>query len=103
MKKVKYLIFTLLIFCLGITFTYAASLKVTANKTTVVVGNKVTVTVNASGAAGWEYCLKYDTNVFTLTSATSDTGGTCVKTGSSLYDYSKVTYKLNLILYHNVL
>ena len=50
MKKVRYLIFTLLVFGLGITFTYAASLKVTANKTTVVVGNTVTVTVNASGA-----------------------------------------------------
>ena len=78
----------------GLGMVNAASLSVTANRTTVVVGNTVTVTVNASGAAGWEYCLKYDTNVFTLVSATSDTGGTCVRTGSSLMGYSKVTYKL---------
>lgn len=94
MKKVKYLIFTLLIFCLGITFTYAASLKVTANKTTVVVGNTVTVTVNASGAAGWEYCLNYDSSIFSLSSTTSDTGGSCVRTGSTLIGYSKVTFTL---------
>ena len=94
MKKLKYLLFTILVMIIGVGMTNAASLSVTANKTTVVVGNTVTVTVSASGAAGWEYCLKYDTNIFTLTSATSDTGGTCVKTGSSLIGYSKVTYKL---------
>ncbi len=94
MKKIRYIIFSLMVLFIGIGMTNAASLKVTTNKSTVVVGNTVTITVNASGAAGWEYCLKYDTNIFTLTSATSDTGGTCVKTGSSLIGYSKVTYKL---------
>lgn len=94
MKKIKYFIFSLVVMIVGLGMVNAASLSVTANKTTVVVGNTVTVTVNASGAAGWEYCLKYDTNVFTLVSATSDTGGTCVRTGSSLMGYSKVTYKL---------
>ena len=94
MKKIKYIIFIFMIMFIGIGFSNAASLKVTANKTTVVVGNTVTITVSASGADGWEYCLKYDTNVFTLVSANSDTGGTCVKTGSSLIGYSKVTYKL---------
>ena len=94
MKKIKYFIFSLVVMVFGFGMVNAASLSVTANKTTVVVGNTVTVTVNASGAAGWEYCLKYDTNVFTLVSATSDTGGTCVRTGSSLIGYSRVTYKL---------
>lgn len=94
MKKVKYIICSLVVMFIGLGMTNAASLNVTTNKTTVVVGNTVTITVNASGAAGWEYCLKYDTDIFTLTSATSDTGGTCVKTGSSLIGYSKVTYKL---------
>ena len=94
MKKIKYFIFSLVVMIVGLGMVNAASLSVTANRTTVVVGNTVTVTVNASGAAGWEYCLKYDTNVFTLVSATSDTGGTCVRTGSSLMGYSKVTYKL---------
>lgn len=94
MKKVRYLVFTLLLFCLGISVTWAASLKVSANKTTVVVGNTVTVTVNASGAAGWEYCLNYDSSIFSLSSTTSDTGGACVRTGSTLIGYSKVTFTL---------
>jgi len=94
MKKIKYIIFTLMIMFLGISFSHAASLTLTSNKSTVVVGNTVTITVKAREAAGWEYCLKYDSNIFTLTSATSDTGGTCVKTGSTLGGYSSVTYKL---------
>ena len=97
MKKGMCLIFVLFIFVLGIDFVNAASLGVSANKTTVVVGSTVTITVNASGAAGWEYCLNYDSSVLSLTSSNSDTGGACVRTGSTLTGYSKVTYKLKAI------
>lgn len=96
MKKIKYLLSFILVFFVGISITNAASFKISTNKSTVVVGNNVKVTVNVSGgdAAGWEYCLNYDTSVFTLTSATSDTGGKCVKAGSTLTGYKSVTYTL---------
>ncbi len=97
MKKIKLLISTLILFFIGVNITYAASLNVTANKSTVVVGNTVTITVNASGAAGWEYCLNYDKSIFSLSSTNSDTGGTCVLTGSTLIGYSKVTFTLKAI------
>ncbi len=97
MKKIKLLISVFVLFFIGILTTNAASLSVSANKSTVVVGNTVTVTVKASGAAGWEYCLDYDKSVFSLSSTTSDTGGSCVLTGSTLIGYSSVTYKLKAI------
>ena len=75
----------------------AAALKVSTSTKNAVVGNTITVTVSASGAAGWEYCLNYNSSVFKLTSASSDTGGACVKTGSTLIGYSKVTFKLKAI------
>ncbi|MDE5888620.1 MAG: cadherin-like beta sandwich domain-containing protein [Bacilli bacterium] len=92
MKKIKYIVYTIMLFIAGIGVSYAASLSVSANKKTVTVGSTVTVTVNASGAAGWEYCIAYDSSMFTLTKATSDTGGACVRTGSTLTGYSSVTY-----------
>lgn len=97
MKKVKLVISAIIVFFLGISVSNAASLKVSANKSTVVVGSTVTVTVNASGAAGWEYCLSYDSSIFSLSSSTSDTGRNCVRTGSTLIGYSKVTFTLKAI------
>lgn len=97
LKKIKYIIYTMILFVLGAGISNAASLSVNANKKTVTVGSTVTVTVNASGAAGWEYCVAYDSSMFTLTKATSDTGGACVRTGSTLTGYSSVsfTFKAN--------
>ncbi len=92
MKKIKYIVYTMMLFVAGIGVSYAASLGVSANKKIVTVGSTVTVTVNASGAAGWEYCVAYDSSMFTLTKATSDTGGACVRTGSTLTGYSSVTF-----------
>lgn len=96
MKKVKYLFSFILVFFASVMCVSAASFKITTNKSTVAVGNsvKITVAVSGSDAAGWEYCLNYDTSVFTLSSATSDTGGKCVKTGSTLTGYKTVTYTL---------
>lgn len=94
MKKIKYLLFSLLVFGSFTLVSNAASLTVSTNKKTVVVGSTVTVTVTASGASGWEYCLNYNTSVFSLVSSNSDTGGACVRTGSTLTGYSKVTYTL---------
>ncbi len=94
MKKIKYILFSLFVCFIGVGFVNAASLKVSASKSTVVVGNTFTVTVSASGAAGWEYCLSYDDSLFSLVSANSDTGGDCVKTGGINNQYTKVTYTL---------
>ncbi len=94
MKEVKYFVYGVLLFIIGLGVTNAASLSVSTNKRTVTVGSNVVVTVSASGAAGWEYCLSYDTSIYSLVSSTSDTGGACVRTGSTLIGYSKVTYTL---------
>ena len=94
MKKIRYVIFSLLVFILFIGSAKAASLSVSANKSTVIVGSTVNVTVSANGAAGWEYCLSYDESLFALTSAPTDTGGKCVLTGSTLIGYSRVTFTL---------
>lgn len=93
MKNINKILFGLLIGISFIGVSNAASLKVTANKSTVVVGNNVTVTVSASGAAGWEYCLNYDKSVFSFVSSTADSGE-CQKTGSTLIGGSKVTFTL---------
>lgn len=97
MKKVKYLLFSIVMFMMFIGTSNAASLGVSASTRSAVVGNTITVTVSASGAAGWEYCLNYDSSLFKLTSAGSDTGGACVKTGSTLIGYSKVSFKFKSI------
>lgn len=94
MKKIKYLLFGVLLFVIGANVSNAASLSIATSKRTVTVGSTVNVTVTASGAAGWEYCLSYDSSIFTLVSSTSDTGGSCVRTGSTLIGYSKVNYTL---------
>lgn len=97
MKKIKYGLFLVVLFFLFVSNANAASLSVTASTKNAVVGNTVTVTVSATGAEGWEYCLNYNTSIFKLTSASSDTGGACVRVGSLLTGYSKVTFKLKAI------
>lgn len=91
MKKIKYLIFLLLLGIISVQSVDAASLKVSANKSTVVVGSSVSVTVsvNGSDAAGWEYCLNYDTSMFSLTSHSSP----CIL-GGTLAGNKSVTFKL---------
>lgn len=92
MRKVVYLLYGVFLSFVLINVSYAASFGLSANKTSVVVGNTFTVTVNVSGAAGWEYCLNYDNSLFTLTNAPTDTGNQCVRTGSTLIGYGKVTF-----------
>ena len=97
MKKIKYLLFTaIMMFAFTLTVS-AASFNVKASASTVTIGNSVNITVNVSGAAGWEYCVNYNQDVFKLTSAGSDTGGACVKTGSTLTGYASVTYKFQAL------
>lgn len=92
MKKIKYLLYITIVALIGISTTYAAgSINVKANTTSVTVGNsvKVTVTVNSSTAAGWEYCLNYDTSLLSLTSPSSP----CVL-GGTLAGNKSVTFVL---------
>lgn len=98
MKKIKYLLFVIFFSCLGIISVDAASFSVKANTTNAVVGSqvKITVAVSGSDAAGWEYCLNYDNSIFKFQSANSDTGSTCVKTGSTLIGYKTVTFNFKV-------
>lgn len=92
-KYISYLSTFFIISILFVLNVEAASFSVRASSSTVTVGNTVTVTVAVTGASGWEYCINYDSAMFTLTSAPTDTGGRCVKTGSTLIGYSNVKFK----------
>lgn len=94
MKKIKYLLFIVFVGIIGLNYCYAASLSVSSSKKTVVVGSTVTVTVNASGAAGWEYCINYDSSVLSLSSSTVGNNGSlsCLQTGSTLTGGSSVKF-----------
>ena len=89
MKKIKYLIFMMGVCLLGLGTVNAAKFSITTNKSTVVVGSTVNITVGVSGsdAAGWEYCLNYDSSMFSLTSHSS----TCVL-GGTLAGNKNVTF-----------
>ena len=97
MKKIKYLLLICLVAILGIAHVNAASFSVRGSTSNTSIGNTVSITVSVSGAAGWEYCINYNQDVFKLTSADSDTGGACVKTGSTLTGYAKVTFKFQTL------
>jgi len=80
MKKIKYFITLCLMLIVMPSIVSAASgtIKVTSTST-VVVGNKVTVTVTLSSATNlgsWQMQLNYDKNYLELTSTTAEAGGT---------------------------
>lgn len=97
MKKIKYLLLICLMAIIGIAHVNAASFSVRGSSSNTSIGSTVSITVSVSGAAGWEYCVNYNQDVFKLTSANSDTGGACVKTGSTLTGYAQVTYKFQAL------
>ena len=97
MKVFKYLFYSIFVFVVSLGVVDAAALSMSTSTRSAVVGNTISVTVSASGAAGWEYCVNYNSSVFSLVSANSDTGGPCVRTGSTLTGYSKVTFKFKAI------
>jgi len=72
MKNLKKLIFVLVIFGIGLIKVNAASalINVTTNKSSVVVGNTVTVTVKVSSTVAlgaWEFDLSYNSSLLRLT------------------------------------
>lgn len=77
MKKIKYLLFSLLMFMVGEMVVNAATISLSVNKNSVTVGDTITVTATVSGddADAWNYCITYSGPV-------SPTGGTCVTAGS---------------------
>ena len=88
MKKIKLLLFSLVCLIICTSTVKAASISVSANTKSVIVGNSVTVsiTINGTGAkegkvGAWEYCISYDSKYLKLTSSTAD-ANTCVKTGA---------------------
>ena len=101
MKKIKYLLFTFLIVIVSVLRVNAASITVSPSTKSVTVGGTVKVNVKVSGASVWEYCLSFDERYFSYTSSNSDTGGLCVKTGSSLGGYADVTFNFKAIAVGN--
>ena len=100
MKKLKYFVFLLLLGVFSICNVNAATLKVTANKTTVVVGSTVNVTVSVNGndADAWEYCLDYDSSVFSVSSSTIGNLGstTCLNLGGITTGGKNITFTFAL-------
>jgi len=91
MKRIKYLIFTLIVGVIGFANVDAAALNMSVSSKSVTVGSTVKVTVKASGAAGWEYCLNYDSSVFQLT------GGEKCILGGTLAGNQSVTFTLKAL------
>ena len=76
MKFLKRIVFVLFLFVLGLFKVNASSalINVSTNKTSVVVGNSITVTVKISSTeaiGAWEYDLSYDNSILKLTSGTA--------------------------------
>ena len=80
MKRIKKLLMVLLVSVLFPSVVSAASGSINiASSSTVVVGNKVTVTVTISSGTkmgSWQMSLNYDKNYLQLTSSTARDGGT---------------------------
>ncbi len=98
MKKIKLILFSLGCLLLLSGTVHAASISVSANTKSVIVGNSVTisVTVNGTGASSgkvgaWEYCISYDSKYLKLTNSTAD-ANTCVKTGAYKLTGAKETF-----------
>lgn len=84
MKKIKVLLIVLLSLIIFPQVAHASSGKITISSTsTIVVGNKVTVTVKLSAGASWEMNLNYDKEYLQLVSGGGEAGGTkCVNTST---------------------
>ncbi len=102
MKKISYLILGICILFINMEVINAASFSISTNKKKVTIGETITVNVEVlntgmddkNSGAGWEYCLNYDTNVFSLTSSESELGDECVRTGTILSGFKSVSYEL---------
>ena len=98
MRRIKLILFSLVCLLVCVGTVNAASISVSANTKSVIVGNTVTVsvTVNGTGAAkgkvgAWEYCISYDSKYLKLTNSTAD-ANTCVKTGAYKLTSAKETF-----------
>ena len=81
MKRIKYLIFTLILLLTPIMVRAASGSISVSGTSTAAVGSTVTVYVKISSSAGlgsWEMNLDYDKSYLKLTSATSESGGTAM-------------------------
>ena len=83
MKKIKYLLFFVICTIGSLLSVQAASFNVSANATSIIVGNtvKVSVTVSGNEVGAWTYCLNYDSSKLTFLNSTANGGGTCVNDG----------------------
>jgi len=94
----KYLFIFLLVFCFGMIKVSASSvtMKVSSNKSSVVVGNNVTVTVTISSSealGSWVYTLNYDKNKFSFVPGSYALSETDAGDGSKKSVSYKYTFK----------
>lgn len=96
MKKIKYLLLVLLSIIIFPNMVNASSGKISISGTnTVVVGNKVTVTVNLSSNSligSWQMQLNYDKNYLQLTSTDAENNGVRMANSSAGIKSKKYTY-----------
>jgi len=95
MKKISYIICSIILFMVGVLVVDAASFSVSSSARNVVVGNtfNVTVTVNGTGTSSgsvgaWTYCVSYDSSVLTLTSPASP----CINDGVVGFSAASTTF-----------
>ena len=87
MKKIKVLVsFFLALVVLPVMVNAASGTVSVTGTSTVVVNNKVTVTVNLSSSTAigsWQMQLDYDKKFLQLTSSSAEAGGTVMAASSS--------------------
>ena len=96
MRRIKYLIFSLILSILLIPNIMAATGTVSISSVSqVVVGNKVTVTVTISSSTkigSWQMNLNYDKSFLQLTSSTAENGTSMVNSAKTDSGIAKQTY-----------
>jgi len=78
MKKLRYLLLTIIMMLPFGVFASSGSLSISSNSS-LVVGNTLTVTVTLSSSSAlgsWEFDLDYDSSYLRLSSSTAESGGT---------------------------
>ena len=113
MKKIKYILYSLIIFAFGvISVNAAAGISIKSSASTVIVGNKVKVTVTINGVGtsagkvgGWDYAIDYDSSKLVLVSGNERVSDQFDGKTSATFEFkavksgdAKVTVK-NYVLY----
>ncbi len=96
MKKIKYIIFTIIIFLIAKAKASAISVSMPAN---AVVGSTVTatITVNDANIAGWDFIVGYDSSKLRFVSSTLEDGATHSVATLQMHPSKKYTITFKVI------